>query len=180
MNINKLLDKCESMTLLCTKACFYWNIVKLCFSIPLVLTSSAMCIINSINQDANEMRVPNIVVNAISVLVMSLNNSIKPSEKFELFKKLSNQFMMLSQEIESYDCEVTIEKYNLMLLKYDNLIQECPFEDVPRKYKFEVAKLYNEIGRCIPIQLNGTIGNLGDLKKRNSKDNIAMLNNNIV
>ena len=100
MNKDKLLDKCEAMTLLCTKACNHWNMVKFCFNIPLVLTSSAMCIINSISEDANKMKIPTIVVNAISVLIMSLNNSIKASEKFECFKRLSQQFMILSQEIE--------------------------------------------------------------------------------
>jgi hypothetical protein len=48
---NKLLDKCEAMTLLCTKA-------------------SSHC--------------------AVSVLIMSLNNSIKAGEKFETFKNCPN------------------------------------------------------------------------------------------
>jgi len=61
--------------------------VKFCFNIPLVLTSSAMCIINSISEDANSMKIPNIIVNGISVLIMSLNNSAKASEKFEFFQK---------------------------------------------------------------------------------------------
>ena len=82
---NKLLDKCEAMTLLCTKASTHWSFIKFCFNIPLVITSSAMCIINSISEDANAVKIPNIVVNAVSVLIMSLNNSIKAGEKFETF-----------------------------------------------------------------------------------------------
>jgi hypothetical protein len=46
-----------------------------------------MCIINSISEDSNSVKIPNIVVNAVSVLIMSLNNSIKASEKFESFKE---------------------------------------------------------------------------------------------
>ena len=72
---NKLLDKCEAMTLLCTKASSHWAFIKFCFNIPLVVTSSAMAICNSISEDANTMKIPNIVVNAVSVLIMSLNNS---------------------------------------------------------------------------------------------------------
>ena len=72
MNKDKLLDKCEAMTLLCTKACTYWSMVRFCFDIPVVLTSSAMCIINGISEDANRMKIPNIVVNAISVLICRL------------------------------------------------------------------------------------------------------------
>ena len=110
MNKDKLLDKCEAITLLCTKACTYWNMVKFCFNIPLVLTSSAMCIINSISEDANRMKIPSIEVIAISVLIMSLNNSVKASEIFETFKRLSQQFMILSQEIEGM--ESIIDKEN--------------------------------------------------------------------
>jgi len=173
INKDKLLDKCEGMTLLFTKACTYWRMVKFCFNIPLVLTSSAMCIINSISEDANRMKIPNIVVNAISVLIMSLNNSVKASEKFECFKRLSQQFMTLSQEIEGMDQSIDKEKYVILLLKYDDLIQDCAFEEIPSKYKHEVSKVYIEANRNIPIQLNGTIGNV---LRRNSKDP----NNNIV
>ena len=60
--IEKLLSKSEAMVLLCSKASGYWSMIKFAFNIPLVLTSSAMCIINSISEDANEVKVPNIVV----------------------------------------------------------------------------------------------------------------------
>ena len=92
----KLLSKTEAMVLLCNKASSYWSMVKFCFNIPLVLTSSAMCIINSISEDANEVKIPNIVVNSVSVLIISLNNSIKASEKCDLFRRLGQQFLLLS------------------------------------------------------------------------------------
>lgn len=173
INREKLLDKCECMTLLCTRASSYWSMVKFVFNIPLVLTSSAMCIINSISEDANEIKIPNIVVNACSVLIMSLLNSIKPSEKFELFKKLSQQFMLVSQELEML--EDTDEDYknklNIISLKYDNLIQDCSFEEIPQRFKNSIAKMYYDADRYIPIQLNGTIGNM--TKKRNSKELVS-------
>jgi len=139
--------------------------VKFCLNIPLVLTSSAVCIINSISEDANRMKIPNIIVNAISVLIMSLNNSVKASEKFECFKRLSQQYTILSQEVEGMDEAIEKEKYVILLLKYDNLIQDCAFEDIPLKYKHLVAKIYNDAEKYIPIQLNGTIGNI--VKKNN-------------
>lgn len=181
-NTDKLLDKCEAMTLLCTKASSHWSLIKFGFTIPLVLTSSAMCIINSISEDSETVKIPNIVVNALSVLVMSLNNSIKASEKFESFKKLSQQFMVLSQDIEVLEGEVDREQYSILSLKYENLIQDCAFEEIPHSYKQQVGKIYSDAGRYIPIQLNGVIGNT---KKRNSKENkdIVMcekINNNIV
>ena len=98
--LHKLLDKAECMVLLTSSACNYWSYIKFLFSIPLVLTSSAMCIINSISEDANAVKIPNIVVNAVSVLIVSLNNNIKASEKCDAYRKLSQQFMNLSQEID--------------------------------------------------------------------------------
>jgi hypothetical protein len=71
------------------------------------------------------------------------------------------------------DQSIDKEKYVILLLKYDNLIQDCAFEDIPSNYKHQVSKIYNEANRNIPIQLNGTIGNVS---RRNSKD----INNNIV
>jgi len=131
------------------------------FNIPLVFTSSAMCIINSISTDANVVKIPNIVVNALSVLIMSLSNNIKSSEKFEIFKKLSQQFMLLSQELEALepDDENIKEKLNIINLKYENLIQDCAFEDITQKNKTNVAKLFGDANRYLPIQLNGTSGN---------------------
>jgi hypothetical protein len=166
-NTDKMLDKCEAMTLLCSKSSSYWNIIKVCFNIPLVLTSSSMCIINSISVDANDVKIPNIVVNAISVLIISLSNNFKASEKFEIFKKLSQQFMVLSQDIETIDVNCTKEQYEVILLKYDNLIQDCMFEEIPNRYKVQVANCFTKAERYIPIQLNGIIGNT--IIKRNSK-----------
>ena len=163
---SKLLDKCESMTLLCSKASSHWSLVKFCFNIPLVFTSSAMCIINSISTDANKgVKVANIVVNAISVLIMSLSNSIKASEKLDLFHRLSLNFMSLSCEIENSNDDLTIDDMKLLHHKYETLIQSCMFEEIPSRYKHQVIDIYKN--RYLPIQLNGTIGNVSN---RNSKD----------
>jgi len=95
------------------------------------------------------------------------------SEMKSYMMKNSQQFMMLSQGIESMGEDVEKEKYAILLLKYDNLIQDCAFEDIPAKYKHQVSKVCTEANINIPIQLNGTIGNVS---RRNSKDP----NNNVV
>jgi len=154
--IEKILSKTESMVLLCSKASAYWSMIKFAFNIPLVLTSSAMCIINSVSEDANVVKIPNIVVNAISVLVMSLNNSIKASEKCDLFRRLSQQFLLLAGQIEN-DNEITDSDFQLIALKYENLINDVLFEEIPQRYKLQVAESFKH--RTVPLQLNGTIGN---------------------
>lgn len=154
--IEKLLSKTEAMVLLTSKASGYWSLIKFCFNIPLVLTSSAMCIINSISDDANEVKIPNIVVNAVSVLIMSLNNSIKASEKCDLFRRLSQQFLLLSGQIEN-DTELDENEFNMIALKYENLVNDVLFEEVPNRFKEQVAESFRD--RYVPLQINGCSGN---------------------
>jgi hypothetical protein len=165
--LQKLLDRSECLVLLCSSACNYWSFVKFCFAIPLILTSSAMCIINSISNQPDEMKVPNIIVNAVSVLIVSLNNSIKAAEKHENYKRLSQQFMTLSQEIDAFDDEniITKDKYDMLVLKYDNLVNDCSFEDIPQRYKLSASKSFYNNGRAIPINLNGCMGNNDMIRK---------------
>lgn len=162
----KILDRAECLTLLTSKASSYWSKINFILNIPLILTSSSMCIINSISTNANDVKIPNIVVNAVSVLIMSIISNIKASEKYDKFKRLSQQFLELSQEIDMIENDdIEFEKYNILILKYDNLIKSCDFEDVPTYIKNSVSILFLNNDRNVPIQLNGITGNF----KRNSK-----------
>jgi len=76
--------------------------------------------------------------------------------------------MELSVEIDAIEeDEITQEQYNIFVLKYENLLRDLPFEEIPTTYKSSVAQAYQNAGRNIPIQLNGTMGNI--VKKRDSK-----------
>jgi len=162
--IEKLLSRTEALVLLTNKASCYWSMVKFAFNIPLVLTSSAMCIINSISQDANEVKIANIVVNAISVLIMSLNNSIKASEKCDLFRRLSQQLLLLTGKIENDDI-IDENEFKILAMSYENLVNDIEFSDIPNRYKLQVAESFKD--RYLPLQLNGCSGNNKN-HKRNS------------
>jgi hypothetical protein len=88
-------------------------------------------------------------------LIVSLNNNIKASEKCDAYRKLSQQFMNLSQEIEQYDDEnlITKEKFEVLMIKYDNLINDCAFEDIPNRYKLSASKSFYSNNRAVPIQI---------------------------
>ena len=163
----KLLDRCEAMSLLSTKASSHWSFIKLMLQFPLIFTSSVMCILNSFEKDGdNNMKIPNVVVNGCSVLIMSIQNNLKVSEKVELFKNLSNQYLILAHSIEALEPDtITRETINNFTDKYDMLQSQCLFEDIPQKYKKEVINSWN--GRALPLQLNGASG-----IKRNSKCNV--------
>ena len=163
---DKLLSKTEAMVLLCSKASSYWSMIKFGFNIPLVLTSSAMCIINSISEDANEVKIPNIVVNAISVLIMSVNNSIKASEKCDLFRRLGQQLLLLTGKIENDDI-IDENEFKILAMSYENLVNDIPFEEVPNRYKLQVAESFKD--RHLPLQLNGCSGNNKNYKRNSGE-----------
>lgn len=161
-----LLDRAECLTLLTTRASSFWSRINFILNFPLVITSSAMCIINSISDDGNQVKIPNIVVNAVSVLMMSIINNIKAAEKYDTFKRLSQGFLELAQEIDGIEGdEIDIDKYNMLVLKYDNLIRSCDFEHIPANIKTEVSMIFQNNNKHIPIQLNGVMGGF----KRNSR-----------
>ena len=79
--------------------------------------------------------------------------------------------MTLSQEIESLEDndDKYKEKIGIINLKYENLIQDCAFEEIPYRHKMNVAKLFTDANRYVPIQLNGIIGNNSIKRKSNPK-----------
>jgi hypothetical protein len=148
--IEKLLSRTEALVLLCSKASGYWSAVKFAFAIPLVLTSSAMCVINSISDNAEDVKIPNICVNAISVLIMSLNNSIKGSEKCDLFRRIGQQLIVLTGKVEN-DNEINDEEFKLLAMTYENLVNDIPFEEIPDRYKRQVVDAFKD--KQLPLQL---------------------------
>ena len=164
--IEKLLSKTEALVLLCSKAGGYWAFVKVCFAIPLVLTSSAMCVINSISDNAEDVKIPNICVNAVSVLIMSLNNSVKASEKCDLFRRLGQQLLLLTGKIEN-DNEIDDAEFKLLAMTYENLANDLQFEDVPDRYKRQVAESFKD--RYLPLQINGCSGNNKNYKRNSGE-----------
>ena len=150
--LNSLINKCEVMSNITIKASYYWSKIKFILSIPLILTNSVLCILNS-NPDT-DLKILNVIVNSISVLLLSISNNLKSAEKLELFKNLSNQFLLLTHEIESIEPGLMDrEKINMFQDKYDNLITQVLFEEIPQYIKVEVSLLFKNTP--LPSQLNG-------------------------
>lgn len=165
VRIQQLLEKCESMSILCNRANEHWSFIKTIFQIPLILMGSIICILNSFDDNKGSMKIPNVVVNGISVLLMSYQNQLKVPEKVEIFKSLSNNFLQLAHQIEGLEEEqIDRNMVNNLIEKYDTFVMSCCFDDIPKRYKLEVRRIMK--GKTIPLQLNGGSG----LIDRSSKD----------
>jgi len=113
---------------------------------------------NSFESETNQtMRLANIIVNAVAVLVLSVQNNLKASEKVDLFKGLAISYIELAHKIEGLeDEELTRENLNAFTQKYDDLLRQTLFEDVQNKHKKEVMTLFE--GKALPLSLNGSSG----------------------
>ena len=150
----KLIDRCECMSLLTIKASYHWSLIKFILSIPVILINSILCILNSLDDKSFDLKIPNVVINGISVLIMSVTQNLKAAEKTELFKNASNSYLMLTHEIESYE-QIDNEKINILQEKYDAITTAVAFEEIPTKIKMEIATNFKHSGRAIPVQING-------------------------
>ena len=93
-------DKCFIYNILCERSSEYCSHLKSIVNIPLIISSSIMTILNSGSFDAESMKVPNIVINAMTVLLMSLINNFKVVEKCSNFKALTLKYQQLLHYIE--------------------------------------------------------------------------------
>lgn len=153
----ELIQKCEVMVQLTTKACYYWNILRLLFQMPLIFTSSIMCVLNSFDNGDGKMKIPNVVVNGFSVLLMSYSTSLKVVEKVDMYKNLSNEFLLLAHQIEGINPdEIDRNLINNLIEKYDKLCFTVNFEDIPTRYKLEIIN--KNKNKKLPLQLNGASG----------------------
>ena len=50
------------------------------------------------------------------------------------------------------DTELDENEFNMIALKYENLINDVLFEEIPYRYKIQVAESFKD--RYVPLQLN--------------------------
>jgi hypothetical protein len=113
--IFKYRDKSYICAILCQQTSDWYNLLKTITNIPLIIISTSMSIINSLNIDNNDIRFMNISINAIFALILSLINNAKLSEKQANFRSLHLRYTKLTHFIED---------------KITNELDNCTKEDI--------------------------------------------------
>ena len=141
-------DKAYVSNILCEESSNFYSHIKSLVNIPLILSSSLMAILNCSSFDAESMKVPNVVVNSVNALLLSLISNFKLVEKSSNFKSIGNKFNKLCHGIEDKltndQDNLTTEQIRLFIAEYDNLNEslEYPYLEyiksrVQKKYKGE-------------------------------------------
>ncbi len=161
MNNNTILlkeykDKVYIYNILTSQTNDYYSHIKSIINIPLIVSSSVMTILNSGSFDPEDMKVPNIVINACTALLISLINNFKIVERQQTFRALSLKYNTLLHHIEdklNNDDNIDAEDTRAIIKEYDELISMNEYI-IPHHIQQRVKKTY--LGKkYLPTILNG-------------------------
>jgi len=94
-------EKAFVSALLSEESYNYYNFTKNIINIPLIITNSAMVVLNAIITDQDLLKILNIILNASTGLILSLIANFKIYENIQAFHQLQIKFNKLSHQIDS-------------------------------------------------------------------------------
>ena len=124
-------DKAYVSNILCDECYSYNNMRKNLINIPLIFCSSIMTVFNSSSFDSDSMRIPNILLNSLTTLILALIGNFKFVEKQNNFHNNGLKFNRLCHKIEDTLThnlnDVTVEKLREYIEEYDTLNENLEF-----------------------------------------------------
>lgn len=155
-------DKAYVSAILCEKSSSYYSLLKNIFNVPIILASSFMSILNSSQVEEKQLKYINIIVNALTALILSLANNFKFQERATNFKTQANKFNKLVHSMEDSlvndPYNITTENLRNFISSYDTINENIDF-DFPHHIKKEVRKVFLS-ERTLPNILNCTKTNM--------------------
>jgi hypothetical protein len=148
-------DKCFIYNILCEKCTEFYSLMKNIVSVPLIISSAIMTIMNSGSFDPESMQTPNIVVNARTTIIISFMNNFKLAEKCNTFRSLGFKYNKLLHYIEdklNTDTDINGEDVREIVKEYDSLAEQNEFI-MPKHIRNKVKKIYAG-KRTLPNILN--------------------------
>ena len=150
-------DKAYITSILCAQSSEHFEFLRSIINIPLILSSSVMTVMNSMNEtNSNEIKISNIVLNTWTSLILSLVGNFKLTEQATNFKQIEIKMNKLTHKIEDFlslDLESTkIEDIRAIINEYDSLNESLDFP-FPNFIKNRVKKVYKD-KRTLPNALN--------------------------
>lgn len=149
-----LRDRVYIYQILTTKANIWYSNIKQFINIPIILSSFALSILNSNSISADEMKLPNIIINSVVGLAVSLIQQFRIVEKQSSFKTLSNKLMVLHHDIEDRlinDDDISPEETRMLIKQYDEIIQNMEFQ-IPERICKKIKENYKG-KRHLPVIL---------------------------
>jgi len=171
-------DKTYVSAVLCEKATAFYSFYKNILNIPLILASSVMSLINSIEIDTNVLKYINIIVNVSTAFTLAIIYNFKFNERHINFKSSYSKFTKLLHQIEDSLINdrdnITTEDIREFINTYDSLYENIDY-GFPKKVKEKVKNLYAG-KRILPNILNCETFNIKIYEKVSPPNNDQFTN----
>ena len=139
-------DKAYITSILCSQSAEHFSFLRSIINIPLILSSSTMTVLNSMDEGNNNMKYANIVLNAWTSLILSLVGNFKLPEQATNFSQIQVKMNKLCHQIEdklTIDLEsCKIEDIRHFINDYDALYEQLDYS-FPNFIKNRVKKVYS-------------------------------------
>ena len=144
-------DKAYITSILCSQSAEHFSFLRSIVNIPLILSSSTMTVLNSMDGSDtggtnNNMKYANIVLNAWTSLILSLVGNFKLPEQATNFSQIQVKMNKLTHQIEdklTIDLEsCKIEDIRHFINDYDALYEQLDYA-FPNFIKNRVKKIYS-------------------------------------
>ena len=139
-------DKAYITSILCSQSAEHFSFLRSIINIPLILSSSTMTVLNSMDEGNNNMKYANIVLNTWTNLILSLVGNFKLPEQATNFSQIQVKMNKLCHQIEdklTIDLEsCKIEDIRHFINDYDELYEQLDYS-FPNFIKNRVKKIYS-------------------------------------
>lgn len=158
-NLNKCLedymDRSFIYILMLNRAEIFYNRMKMCFKMPIILVSSAMSIVNS-NFDGDTMKTVNIVFNIVTSVILAVSSAWQLEAKQQEFCNAKKKFIKLSSEIEAKTLSKEVIEASFVqniIDKYNNIEENLDY-DIPAFILSSTRAKWATI-KTLPMIING-------------------------
>ncbi len=139
-------DKSYITSILYSQSVEHFIFLRSIINIPLILSSSTMTVLNSMDEGNNNMKYANIVLNAWTSLILSLVGNFKLPEQDTNFSQIQVKMNKFCHQIEdklTIDLEsCKIEDIRHFINDYDTLYEQLDYS-FPNFIKNRVRKVYS-------------------------------------
>ena len=153
--LDDTLDRCFIYSIMLHRAEIFYSRMKMLFKLPIILTSSALSIVNS-NFDSETMRNVNIVFNILTGFILAVGTLLQYESKQQEFCSAKRKFLKLNAEIEGrlLSNEHLEPLYINAVIKEFNSIEESLDYDIPQFILTTTRAKWKGL-KTLPIIING-------------------------
>lgn len=153
--LDDYIDMIYIYEIICNESYNHYYNLKFFFEFPIIFINVIMTIINSTITDIFIIKNSNIFLNVTTMLLVSLSNYFKITEKCEILKINRDKFIKLYNLIEKrkYTEDISVDFIDIVITNYDNIIENINFS-FPQSILKRIRRDYAH-KRALPLFING-------------------------